>query len=302
MECLTQIEEEFLRKIIDEYKPNDYKYIDLKLNQSKDGRLCNAIRELDGLYLKHLLICNPDYYMGGAKLFLADEAFDYFKLKDRDIAKYFGISLTEFQLLQYFIKELGGGQISFLDEEIVKKFNIDINSISRILYNLEKAGYVKKLCEPTLDGDYDIIAYKDVFEDKLLEYKEDKDNISISIPLGMNVINSVLNIGDNNNVVQTNSTVESLSKEVIDLLNDAKEHLNKKEQTVDTVEVLKNIEELREIIEQGNIKTSEDIDALNVLIVKNQSKFRNLLSDCGSVASIFSVLQQFVQYVSTNLQ
>ena len=298
---LTEIQEELLRKILSEYKSNDYKYIDLKLNQQKDARLCAAIRELDGLYANNLLIREPDYYMGGAKLFLAEEAFNYFKLKDRDIAKYFRISLTEFQLLQYFVKELGGGQISFLDEDIVEKFNIDIDSISRILGDLEDAGYIRKLGVPTLDGDYDIIAYKDAFEDSLLDYKEDKENISINIPSEMNIINSILNIGDNN-VVQTNSTVESLSKEVIDLLNKANEYLSKKEQTVDTVEVLKNIEELREMIEQRNIKTSEDIDALNVLIVKNQSKFRNLLSDCGSVASIFSVLQQFVQYVSTNLQ
>ena len=298
---LTEIQEELLRKILSEYKSNDYKYIDLKLNQQKDARLCAAIRELDGLYANNLLIREPDYKMGGAKLFLAEEAFNYFKLKDRDIAKYFRISLTEFQLLQYFVKELGGGQISFLDEDIVEKFNIDIDSISRILGDLEDAGYIRKLGVPTLDGDYDIIAYKDAFEDSLLDYKEDKENISINIPSEMNIINSILNIGDNN-VVQTNSTVESLSKEVIDLLNKANEYLSKKEQTVDTVEVLKNIEELREMIEQRNIKTSEDIDALNVLIVKNQSKFRNLLSDCGSVASIFSVLQQFVQYVSTNLQ
>lgn len=292
---LTQIEEEFLKLFLDNYENNDENCVRVKISSNLYPKLCYSTDKIKELYYKDLLLREPIICVSGEiTVFLASEAFDYFKLKDIEVARYFGISMTEFRVLKYFIEELGSGDISFVDMDLSKNLNIEYNSISRIVHNLENIGYIKLLDEPTLDGYYDIVAYKDIYEDKLLEYKEYKNNNLLNGSIETNIFNPIITYGDNNQINQNNINKEDLIENIFNLLNEANEYLKTKEQDKDIITVVENIEELKEMIETNSIETSEDIDILKTLIVKNQSKFRTVLSDFASGVTLFSFLQQVI--------
>lgn len=289
MRILLSKEEKILEKLIDKYDGNSDFFVNWIFTE-EDKKLGISNEDLSHLYYKGYFQYQPTLTFDGFSIRLSKEAIDYFKVKEIKLARFLGLERTDIKVLQYLNKNLNcqTDEIYFNISDISDTLKLSENILYYSFKNLEQKRYIKRLFEPELSGDYGFIVYKERLEDKILEFESDVlDNDYTHI----NIVNSNVNVGTNNNIVQNDIDVEKVKEEILSWVEMVNDNLRVKYDSDVSDDISKILKNVKEVVEDNAVKTRQELDDIKGLVSKRRNIFLTIFKGASGLVDIIGVVQ-----------
>lgn len=170
---LNNAEEEVLKIFLEKYDENEERYVRVNILNDFPKYIQYNLGVVEELYYKGYLLSKPTISVSGpCSVFLSEEAFTYFQIKEglvnnmnSKLGKK-GIEILDFLTEHIVSTESNDGNLE-ITPEVYENKGFQFEVFNNILKDLEKKGFIK-IYSVDLDGNFYILFYEYKYE----EYKE----------------------------------------------------------------------------------------------------------------------------------